>query len=85
MLIYSKTNLKYFLFLFFLIELILFLYLVILNYSILKIHKQVKSNQIKMRKNEFNNSPPWRGAVLRRGGCPSVFNGYSEKKRKKHI
>jgi hypothetical protein len=26
-----------------------------------------------------HNSPPWRGAVLRRGGCLSVFPDYSKK------
>jgi hypothetical protein len=37
-----------------------------------------------MRKNEFNNSPPWRGAVLWRGECFSFFNGYSEIMGKLH-
>jgi hypothetical protein len=34
--------------------------------------------------NEFNNSPPWRGAVLRRRGCFSFFNGYSKIMKKLH-
>jgi hypothetical protein len=38
-----------------------------------------KKQTKKKRKNESNNSPPWRGAVLRRGGCLLVFLDYLRK------
>jgi hypothetical protein len=50
--------------------------------SILKIPEQVKSDETKKIKNEFNNSPPWRVASFAAGRVPFGFPGYPEKRIK---
>jgi hypothetical protein len=56
--------------------------------KIKKVKKKLKKREghaplnLPQRWNEFNNSPPRRGVVLRRGGSLSFILGYPEKKIK---